>query len=69
MPLLFYPVLMLGMIFVHKVFGAMTIANHRLILYAFEGPIFVPVAIVVLIRSILTRAILLMKVTKEMCNA
>ena len=48
--LLFYPVIMLGMIFDPKVLGVMPIANHRLILFTFERSIFSLVAIVVLIR-------------------
>src|SRR5450759_2976817 len=53
MLLFFYPVLMLGMIFVHKVFGVSAIANHRLILHTFVRSIFNLVAIVVLIRRFL----------------
>ena len=52
MLLLFYPVIMLGMIFVHKVSGVTAIANYRLVFHTFERSIFSPVGIVILIRLI-----------------
>jgi len=47
---LFYPVFVLGMVFINKIFWIMAIANHRLISPALEGGIFGLVVIVVLIR-------------------
>lgn len=50
--LLFRPSIVLGMIFVHKVFRIFAVANCRLILYTFEVTILSLVRIVILIRLV-----------------
>ena len=50
MLMFFYPAIMLGVIFVHKIFMVMAVANHLLILHALKRFIFFPVIVVMPVR-------------------